>query len=54
MLFRSLGEIRGQLTSIDPVPEPMEWALLMIGSMASGVMLRRQSRGRRQVKFVLA
>lgn len=52
--WRPLGEIRGQLTSIDPVPEPMEWALLLLGSMASGVMLRRQSRGRRQVKFVLA
>ena len=52
--WRPLGEIRGQLTSIDPVPEPMEWAMLMIGSMVSGMMLRRQSRGRRQVKFVLA
>ena len=48
------GEIRGQLSPLQAVPEPMEWALLMIGSMASGVMLRRQSRGRRQVKFVLA
>lgn len=52
--WRPSGEIRGQLTSIDPVPEPAEWAMLMLGSMASGMMLRRQSRGRRQVKFVLA
>ena len=52
--FKLTGEVRGQLAPLQAVPEPMEWALLMIGSMASGVMLRRQSRGRRQVKFVLA
>jgi hypothetical protein len=49
------GEIRGQATLVpSAVPEPQQWALMLIGMFGTAAMLRRQRNGRRLVRSVRA
>jgi hypothetical protein len=48
------GELRGQLTLVNAVPEPGAWLLLLVGVVLTGIMLRKQAQARRRVHYVLA
>jgi hypothetical protein len=48
------GELRGQMVVFTGVPEPDQWALIIVGVMLTGSMLRKQARMRQRVRYVLA